>query len=212
MIYPKWNNIATTSPDGSRRTLLDSFLALKDGGGSDGRMVQTSSSQVFKWSWDLTIVIIVLFKKHLTTTTVIIDDEDDKDVDKNDSDDGDVDVGCAHQEKSLVLFDAIAQRTILGRGGYPGWKKVSIWTRFVFKMIEIKVTIISVVPLNGWKKQPLPSRFQGLWPRRHRDQSWWRQDDVDREKGGQTGQLIFGEIDWQTARTMNLFQNQLFVN
>ena len=59
---------------------------------------------------------------------MIIDDEDDKDVDKNDSDDdnddenddGDVDVGCAHQEKSLVLFDAIAQRTILGGGGYPG--------------------------------------------------------------------------------------------
>ena len=69
---------------------------------------------------------------------MIIDDEDDKDVDKNDSDDdndgndddnnddngdnddGYVDVGCAHQEKSLVLFDAIAQRTILGGGGYPG--------------------------------------------------------------------------------------------
>ena len=66
----------------------------------------------------------MLFKKHLTTTTVINDDEDDNDVDKNDSDDdnddGDVDVGCAHQEKSLVLFDAIAQRTILGGGGYPG--------------------------------------------------------------------------------------------
>ena len=127
MIYPKWNNIATTSPDGSRRTLLDSFLALKDGAGSDGRMVQTSSSQVFKWSWDGTIVIIVLFKRHLRTTTVINDDEDDNDVDKDDSDDdnddGDVDVGCAHQEKSLVLFDAIAQRTILGGGGYPGWKK-----------------------------------------------------------------------------------------
>ena len=102
MIYPKWNNIATTSPDGSRRTLLDSFLALKDGGGSDGRMVQTSSSQVFKWSWDLTIVIIVLFKKHLTTMTVINDDEDDKDVDNDDSDDdnddSDVDDGCAHQK------------------------------------------------------------------------------------------------------------------
>ena len=62
---------------------------------------------------------------------MIIDDEDDKDVDKNDSDDDNddnddgyvvVDVGCAHQEKSLVLFDAIAQRKILGRGGYPGWK------------------------------------------------------------------------------------------
>ena len=61
---------------------------------------------------------------------MINDDEDDKDVDNDDSDDdnddGDVDVGCAHQEKSLVLFDAIAQRTILGRGGYPGGKKVSI--------------------------------------------------------------------------------------
>ena len=55
---------------------------------------------------------------------MINDDEDDNDVDKDDSDDdnddGDVDVGCAHQEKSLVLFDAIAQRTILGGGGYPG--------------------------------------------------------------------------------------------
>ena len=69
-------------------------------------------------------MVIVLFKKHLTTTTVINDDEDEKDVDNDDSDDynddGDVDVGCAHQEKSLVLFDAIAQRTILGGGGYPG--------------------------------------------------------------------------------------------
>ena len=71
-------------------------------------------------------VVFVLFKKHLTTTTVINDDENDKDVDNDDSDDGNddgnVDVGCAHQEKSLVLFDAIAQRTILGGGGYPGWK------------------------------------------------------------------------------------------
>ena len=66
---------------------------------------------------------------------MIIDDEDDKDVDKNDSDDDNddnddgsvvVDVGCTHQEKSLVLFDAIAQRTILGGGGYPGGKTVSI--------------------------------------------------------------------------------------
>ena len=64
-------------------------------------------------------VVIVLFKKHLTTTMVILDDEDNDDSD-DDNDDGDVDVGCAHQEKSLVLFDAIAQRTILGGGGYPG--------------------------------------------------------------------------------------------
>ena len=57
-------------------------------------------------------MIIVLFKKHLTTMAVINDDEDDKDVDNDDSDedndDCDVDVGCSHQEISLVLFDAIA--------------------------------------------------------------------------------------------------------
>ena len=97
----------------------------------------------------------MLFKKHLTTTTVINDDEDDNDVDKDDSDDdnddGDVDVGCAHQEKSLVLFDAIAQRTILGGGGYPGGISLGLVAYhlifFVFKGTEINATIISVI--NG---------------------------------------------------------------
>ena len=96
-------------------------------------------------------MIIVLFKKHLTTTTVINDDEDDKDVDNDDSDDGDVDVGCAHQEKSLVLFDAIAQRTILGGGGYPGGISLGLVAYhlifFVFKGTEINATIISFI--NG---------------------------------------------------------------
>ena len=97
----------------------------------------------------------MLFKKHLTTTTVINDDEGDKDVDNDDSDDGnddgDVDVGCAHQEKSLVLFDAIAQRTILGGGGYPGGISLGLVAYhlifFVFKGTEINATIISVI--NG---------------------------------------------------------------
>ena len=100
-------------------------------------------------------VVIVLFKKHSTTMTVIIDDEDDKDVDNDDSDDdnddGDVDVGCAHQEKSLVLFDAIAQRTILGGGGYPGGISLGLVAYhlifFVFKGTEINATIISFI--NG---------------------------------------------------------------
>ena len=86
---------------------------------------------------------------------MIIDDEDDKDVDNDDSDDdnddGDVDVGCAHQEKSLVLFDAIAQRTILGGGGYPGGRSLGLVAYhlifFVSKGTEINATIISVI--NG---------------------------------------------------------------
>ena len=100
-------------------------------------------------------VVIVLLKKHSTTMTVINDDEDDKDVDNDDSDDdnddGDVDVGCAHQEKSLVLFHAIAQRTILGGGGYPGGISLGLVAYhlifFVFKGTEINATIISVI--NG---------------------------------------------------------------